>query len=67
MVLNSYYSKSFYDWWGLTPPVWGAGLCLLAGFRPAGFRLLPKAMEKGKELLFRQVVIDLPKVAGFKS
>lgn len=48
MVLNSYYNKSFYDWWGLTPPAWGTGLCLLAGFRLAGFRLPVKTMEKDK-------------------
>ena len=45
---------------GLTPPAQGTGLCLLAGFRLAGFRLPVKTTEKGKALLFRQVVTDLP-------
>lgn len=59
MVFNSYYNKSFYDWRGLTPPAWGTGLYLLAGFR-----LPVKTTEKGKELLFRQVVLDLPEEVG---
>lgn len=55
MVFNRYCNKSFYGWLGLAAPAWGAGLCLLAGFK------LPiKPVGRGTELLFRQVVVVLP-------